>query len=115
MDEGIERKIGARVAEYRRAAGLTQEKLAEKVRVTPGTISRLERGISAPSLKALAQIAEVLQVALPELFNIQKDKSPKDVALEKLLFALKQLSEEELTLVHQLMEKVLQHLGRPQN
>ena len=113
MEEDIERKIGARVAEYRRAAGLTQEKLAEKVRVTPGTISRLERGVSAPSLKTLAQIAEVLQVALPELFNFQKERSPEEVALEKLLFALKQLSGEEIVLVHEVIEKVLQHLGRP--
>ena len=80
---------------------------------TRGPISRLERGVSAPSLKTLAQIAEVLQVALPKLFDVRKERSPEELALEKLLFALKRLGKDEIILIHEMINKVLQHLGRP--
>ena len=40
------RSIGGRIKQRRRATGMTQEQLAERLFVTVGYVSQLERGIS---------------------------------------------------------------------
>ncbi len=44
METDASRKFGDLLREYRRAAGLTQEELAERAGVSPRSISELERG-----------------------------------------------------------------------
>ncbi len=112
MGNVIETRIGIRVADLRRAVGLTQEEMAEKVRVTPGTISRLERGFSLPSIKALAKIAETLNAELKDLFDFQEKPTAKDKALETLLVALKRLETDEIELIHEIIARVYRHLKR---
>ena len=58
------RQIGLKIAYYRKLRGLTQEKLAEQVGLTPAYIGHLEApNISkALSLDALFDIAAVLDV-----------------------------------------------------
>ena len=110
MGNNIEKSIGARVVDHRRAEGLTLEELAEKVRVTPGTISRLERGVSLPSVKALEKIAETLNTELKDLFDFQMDRTAKDMALEKIQVALKRLKTEEIELVYEIIALVRQRM-----
>lgn len=52
--------IGLRIKESRKSVGFTQEQLAEKLDVTVGYVSQLERGISKVSLDTLGKIAAVL-------------------------------------------------------
>jgi len=55
------------VRRYRRAAGLTQEELAERAQVSAPTISALERGISQlPHPDTLDRLAEALQLSAEE-------------------------------------------------
>lgn len=49
-----------KIAELRRAAGLTQEELAKKADVTRQTIISLEQGRYNPSLKLAYDITKVL-------------------------------------------------------
>ncbi len=63
------RDVGARLAEVRRSRGLTQERLAEAIRVDPQTIQRAETGRAALSLSRLREIANVLDIGLAELFR----------------------------------------------
>ncbi len=56
--------IGLRVKSARRAAGLTQEQLAEALGRAVETISNIERGHALPGLESLDQIARVLNVPL---------------------------------------------------
>lgn len=52
--------IGSRIKSERKAAGKTQEWLAEKLDVSVGYISQVERGITKISLETLAEICSVL-------------------------------------------------------
>lgn len=68
--------IGARIKEFRKQAGLTQEQLAEKVDLDARHLSRLEVGRHFPSLDSLERIAAALNVPLAEFFQFASDESP---------------------------------------
>ncbi|MDO5300780.1 MAG: helix-turn-helix transcriptional regulator [Clostridia bacterium] len=54
--------------------GLNQQELAESLGVTQGAISHWERGISQPSAKMLARLAETVGCAPEELVRAQLDE-----------------------------------------
>ena len=61
--------IGQNIRAVRKAAGLTQEQVAERLRMSQLHFGRLERGERPASLEQLAQVAGVLQVSLASLLN----------------------------------------------
>lgn len=61
--------IGQNIRAARKAAGLTQEQIAERLRMSQLHFGRLERGERPASLEQLAQVAGVLQVSLASLLN----------------------------------------------
>lgn len=65
----VEIQLGKRIAELRRAKGLSQEQLAAKSRYSTEFISLVERGVNAPSVGGLARIAKALKVDIKELFE----------------------------------------------
>lgn len=68
-----------RVAEIRRSKGLSQADLAELAGVEQPTISRIERGNDAVTLRVLRQVAAALGVSLSDLFS--DDRSAAETAL----------------------------------
>lgn len=58
----LAKRIGARIAERRKALPWTQEQLSERVRVDAETISRFERGVNLPSLPTLDRLAKAMKV-----------------------------------------------------
>ena len=60
---------GERVNEVRKSLGLTLEKFGEKLGVTKTTISRIENGITSPTLRQLETIAAALDVKITVLFD----------------------------------------------
>lgn len=52
--------IGGRIKSKRKAAGKTQEQLAEKLSVTVGYVSQMERGVTKISLDTLSEICSIL-------------------------------------------------------
>lgn len=64
--------LGKNIKYYRYKKGLTQEKLAEILDVSPNYIGRLERGQHSPSFEKIECLAEVLQVKAFE-FYIERD------------------------------------------
>ena len=59
--------LGNGVRKYRKLAGLTQEKLAEKVELNPVYIGQIERGSKVPTIDVLLRIAKALKVRLRDL------------------------------------------------
>ena len=57
-----------RIKEYRAKYNLTQEKLAEMVRVRRETIVFLEQGKYNPSLKLAHNVAKALKTTIDEIF-----------------------------------------------
>ena len=71
----IDKHLGKKITEFRKAIGLTQSGLAELCNLSTETISRLERGVNIPSLKTLERIAHYLKVPLKNFFDFgNKDK-----------------------------------------
>ena len=61
--------LGRQVAYFRRRAGLTQEELAEKTSYSVDFIGLVERGINAPTVARLADVADAVGVEVWELFR----------------------------------------------
>ena len=109
MTSRVEREVGRQVATYRRAAGWSQEHLAEMVKVARETISRLERGATIPSLKTLETIASALGVTLGDLVAPPgaSRRSTKDELLDALIHELRQYDEPDIRLVRDLAHVAL--------
>lgn len=71
--ESFLRTIGASVRAHRRAAGFTQEDLADKLGVSTQWVSEVERGNGTASLDFLYKLAEVLDTSVSELVRTGED------------------------------------------
>jgi len=63
--------IGANIKAMRRALGLNQEDLAEKLGLTQANISRIEASVKGPSAETLLAIAEALGCDVRELMGVE--------------------------------------------
>lgn len=61
------------IKELRTAAGLTQQQLANQVRVTVRTINSIERGEYSPSLVLAYKIAQVFHTTVEELCCLKEN------------------------------------------
>jgi len=64
----IYEKLGKRIKDLRKKAGLSQEELAEKAKLDLTSISEIESGLRNPSIKTINKIALALKHHLSELF-----------------------------------------------
>jgi len=62
-------QFGQRVRFLRRAAGLSQDELAEACGCSVETISFIERGVHGPRFDLLSRLAAALRVPVFELFR----------------------------------------------
>jgi transcriptional regulator with XRE-family HTH domain len=60
--------LGRNIAHFRLKAKLTQEQLAEKTDYSVDFISLVERGVNAPTVARLKDIADVIGVEVWQLF-----------------------------------------------
>ena len=73
-----------RVKELRAAAGLTQQQLADLVRVSSRTIISIEKEQYSPSLMLAYRMAEVFGVSVEELCCLRENKELEDKQYEDL-------------------------------
>ena len=53
--------------QWRRLRDMTQEQLADAVKVSTGAISKWESGKSSPTVKVLQSIADVLEIGIEDI------------------------------------------------
>ena len=70
--------IGSKIRERRKALGITQEYIAERLDVNPSHISNIECGRAKPSLIALVKIANVLQCSVDYFLKQEYFYEPQD-------------------------------------
>lgn len=75
-----EKSLGNRLQEARRAAGLTQQEMCQRAKLSYSTLAKIERGaIKSPSIFTIQQIAAVLETSLDALIGNEDSavKTPK--------------------------------------
>jgi transcriptional regulator with XRE-family HTH domain len=60
-------KIGSFISELRKAKGMTQKELAEKLNVTDKAVSKWERGVGYPEITMIPLLADSLDISTGEL------------------------------------------------
>lgn len=73
-----------RVKEFRIRANMTQQQLAELVRVSSRTIISIEKEQYSPSLMLAYRIAEVFGVSVEELCCLKENREQEDRDYEEL-------------------------------
>ena len=61
--------LAAIITRYRRAAGYSQEELAEHAEIHRTYVSQIERGIKSPTLPVLFRLASALNISVAELIG----------------------------------------------
>ena len=92
----IKKLIGKRIQEIRKYRKLTQEQIAEFVRIETTSISNIENGKYYPTAENLDKILSVLNVKPGELFEFEHHAS-QDELLDEMYTAMK--SNKELTVL----------------
>lgn len=106
----LKETFGANLRHYRKAEGLTQTGLAEKVGLSLDMIGRLERGLTAPSFETIEKLAKVLNIPEAALFGPNLMALPtgeRGRLLKRINVHLSRMNEDELAKA----EKVLEALG----
>ena len=73
-----------KVKEFRTAAGLTQQQLAEQVHVSARTVISIEKGQYNPSLMLAYRLALLFHVSVEELCCLDENKKLEDKQYENL-------------------------------
>ena len=73
-----------RVRQLRQAAGLTQQQLADLVRVSARTIISIEKEQYSPSLMLAYRLAQVFGTSVEELCCLEENKQLEDQQYEGL-------------------------------
>ncbi len=98
--------LGARIKEIRKAKGLSQDALAERVGIDAKHLSRLEVGGSFPSLDTLERLADVLGVELKDFFEFVHEEDPKELK-SVLANLIKGFTEEQLRLAVKVLRAIV--------
>ena len=66
--------------ELRRASGMSQEELAEKLGVSRQAVSKWESGATQPELSKLIELSKLYSVSVDELLSLEHAKPEQDAA-----------------------------------
>ena len=89
--------VGTNIASRKKAVGLTQEQLAEKLSISGASLSRIEKGMAAPRFPRLEELAEILGCHVADLFRKEGDPlSVKLDTVEDMLRSLPASTQEDL-------------------
>jgi len=96
-----------RLAEIRKAQGLTQQGLAEAASLHINQIRRYEGGAAQPTLEGLIKLAKALHVSLDELVFESAERGPNDQRMRLLFEAIERLDNKEQRIIRELLEGMI--------
>ncbi len=77
-------RVGSFIMEKRRALGLTQQQLADKLNISFQAISKWEKGTTYPNIEILKDLAVILDVTVDEILS-GKEKEPEGLSYSKAI------------------------------
>jgi len=98
--------FGTNLRHHRKAKHLTQAQLAEKASLSTEMVSKIERGIAAPSFTTVEKLSEILDVPEVVFFGvglIVMTDSERTRILSKIQTKLSRLNEDQLVRADRLL------------
>ena len=77
VEKGVEMEYYESIRRSRKAQGLTQQQLADKLQVSRQTVARWENGLNVPNLLSAQKMADLFGVDLGELMTGEGTKRPE--------------------------------------
>lgn len=71
------KSIGRVLAQRRESTGLTQEQVAEVLQIGTEAVSRMERGITMPTIQRMAELADIYGCGIEELVIATSDQDQR--------------------------------------
>lgn len=97
-------KIGNRIKELRKLNNVSANKLAMALNIDPSNISKIENGVSKPSLDLLMKICDYFQISMADFFSDGINTEVLSDEIKELLYNSKNLTKEQLKAVNNLIK-----------
>lgn len=81
----MKQTMGEKIAELRKARGMTQKDLAARMNVTDKAVSKWERDLTCPDINSIPRLAETLGISVEELLQVSREEKPEQPEWEKVL------------------------------
>ena len=98
------KSIGRVLAYRREARGLTQEQVAEALQIGTEAVSRMERGITMPTVQRMAELAEIYGCGIDELLIASSTRASDQAEL--IAQVLQTLPEPDRVLIVDVVQKI---------
>ncbi|MBB3808327.1 helix-turn-helix domain-containing protein [Pseudochelatococcus contaminans] len=102
--------FGSNLRHHRKARHLTQDALAEMVGLSSEMISKIERGIAAPSFSTVEKLSDVLQVPEVAFFGIGMvvtSDGARTRQLAKIQTQLSRMNEDQLVRASKMLSALI--------
>lgn len=106
--------LGARIAQLRKSANITQVQLAEELGVSQQTVNAYEMGHRRMAISALPRLARLLGVSIEELFGepARSGKRGPTPQLQQKIERLSRLPKSQQKMLLQMLDGMLSQAGR---
>ena len=104
------KRLGAKIADSRKVAGLTQEQVADKLELGKEAISRIERGDVSPTAFRIYEFAKLFEIPIQNFFT-ESSRRPLDQA-ERIAELMKPLSVKDRAMLLDMIEKLSERLKK---
>lgn len=81
----MKKTLGTMIAELRKAEGMTQLELAEKMGVTDKAVSKWERDLSCPDINSLPKLAEIFGISVDDLMQVKQEASRPEKSVGEIV------------------------------
>ncbi|OWG15114.1 hypothetical protein KDK82_4362 [Delftia sp. K82] len=102
------KSIGRTLAQRREAKGMTQDQVSEALQIGTEAVSRMERGLTMPTVQRLAELAEIYDCGIDELL-IASSVRTNDQA-ELIAKILQTLPEADRAMIVEVVQKIATRL-----
>ena len=108
--ELLAKSVGKAIGRQRQQAGLTQEQVAEHLKIGMEAVSRMERGIVLPTIARLAELAQLFGC---ELADFLRETSPRPTEQGIVLGQkLARLDSDDRALLLETFERLVERLAK---
>lgn len=104
----FKRAVGKRIKTLRHRNGLTQDRLAEQVELSPKYISGIERGVENPTMDIVLRLAKTLKVEPYDLFLFGESEENEKVLRKGVEKMVREADRRKLQLYFNVMRNILQ-------